>query len=376
MSSLFYPLFSLLVSVFLAALLLGCEPPQVPPPSPVPEAEDVRVAYATDNTLWVARTDGTDTLKITDSLQPTSCANFYLSPDGVWVAYQSGEEGLYVANTGNAEKRLMVEGVVGTVSWFPDSKGIVYTQGDEVYAVLLDKSSPPQVLASGGRKFLSPAWSPDGNYIAFLETVPGQDVLNVILIKSDGTSWHKLGSTARDEEGLVCPDVVSWSPDSTRFLVDYGEPAFMFYVSGGTPVQLGSGTSHSGHIWSPDGKTLAYRNESNQLWVVNADGSDDHVLIHAEVGDMAWSPLVETSTIAYSVHRDEGWRIETTETDDNSLTPLTTHVETPQEEVQWTPDGLQIIYEQNGGIWRVTPYDAAILMVAEKGVTPRAFAIR
>lgn len=339
------------------------------------------------------KTDGTDITLLARNLQPTECAPYYISPDGRWVAYQQAEDGLWVAPTAGGTPFLVNDGVVGSVSWFPDSSGVVYTRNDDVYAQWLDESQPPQALAVGGRRYLFPTWSPDGKYIAFLETTTAPDVFNVIIIQSDGTGWRTLGTTASSDpmQRSLCPDIVVWSPDSTRFLVDFGEPPFAFYVAGGSPVQMGAGPSPTNHEWSPDGRSLTYQDELKRLWLAKADGSDHRLLTDFPVSEAIWSP--QDSQIAFIAQRDEHTALEIIDVQTGETRSLTSGDDYMESNPLWTPDGAFLIFARHApqdqstsaepqalvsaGIWRV-PADgsAPAQRLALTGEAIQVFAIR
>ncbi|MEJ2558089.1 MAG: hypothetical protein P8186_18080 [Anaerolineae bacterium] len=358
-------IWAILLILATSLLVIGCQPPQVPDYEATPSPSAVRIAYLDGKSLNIMRTDGTDITLLARDLQPTECAPYYVSPDGHWIAYQQADDGLWVVPTGGEAPTKLNDGMVGSVSWFPDSSGVVYTLNDDVYAQWLDVSQPPQPLAAGGRRYLFPTWSPDGKYIAFLETTPDPKVFNAILIQSDGTGWRTLGSTApQSSERRLCPDIVAWSPDSTRFLVDFGEPAFAFYVTGGSPVQMGAGSAPTNHAWSPDGRNLTYQDELNRLWLAKADGSGQKLLTDFPVNHAVWSP--QDSQVAYIAHRADDATLEIVDVESGETRSLTAADNYMESSPHWTPDGNFIIFvrhtlhgqstadegQGSAGIWR------------------------
>lgn len=334
--------------------------------------------------------DGTNITLLARDLQPTECAPYYISPDGQWIAYQQAGDGLWLMPTTGGSPVVLSDVIAGSVSWFPDSSGVVYTRNDDVYAQWLDPSQPPQPLAVGGRRYLFPTWSPDGQYIAFLETTSDQDIFNVILIQSDGTGWRTLGATApQSSEKRLCPSIITWSPDSTRFLVDFGEPAFAFYVAGGSPVQMGSGPAPTKHAWSPDGRSLTYQDELNRLWLAKADGSEHRLLTDFPVSEAAWSP--QDSQVSYIAQHDDDVALEIVNVETGETRSLTSADNYIESNPRWTPDGALLIFARHiaqdqlssaegqvsAGIWHV-PADGSTSpqRLALSGDAVQVFAIR
>jgi Tol biopolymer transport system component len=366
----------------------GCQPPQVPEYETTPEPSAMRIAYLDGTNLKVMQLDGTNVVAVAHDLQPTQCAPYYISPSGRWVAYQQSDDGLWIVPTSGGDATMLSDGLAGSVSWFPDSSGIVYTLNDDVYAQWLDESRPAQPLAVGGRRYLFPSWSPDGKYIAFLETTDDPNIFNVILIQSDGTGWRTLGTTAPEpSEKRLCPDIISWSPDSTRFLVDFGEPAFAFYVSGGSPVQVGAGPSPTNHSWSPDGRSLTYRDELNRLWLTKADGSDQRMLTDFPATEAVWAPV--DRRVAYISHRDQDTALEIIDVETGDTRFLTSSDNYVESNPHWTPDARSLIFARSqtqegsegdsisAGIWRVSADGSASpQQLAPTGDSVQVFAVR
>jgi Tol biopolymer transport system component len=375
-------LWAALAILVVSLLTTGCEPPQVPTYEAPPLPSAVRIAYLDGEDLDLMQADGSDAILLARNLQPTECAPYYVSPDGQWIAYQQTDDGLWIASTDGRQPTMLNDKLIGSVSWFPDSSGVVYTLNDDVYVQWLDPSQPPRALAVGGRHYFFPTWSPDGKYIAFLETTTDSNVFNVILIQSDGTGWRTLGTTApQSSERRLCPDVIAWSPDSTRFLVDFGEPAFVFYVSGGSPVQVGAGAAPTHHVWSSDGRSLAYQDEAGRLWVTKADASERRQLTDFPVSYAVWSP--QNGQIAYVAQRGDDTALEIVNAETSESRPITNADSYVESSPRWTPDGAFLIFVrhtvqgQPAGIWRV-PIDgsSAPQRLALTGDAIQVFAIR
>jgi Tol biopolymer transport system component len=144
-------------------------------------------------------------------------------------------------------------------TWSPDDRSIAYqvpTMG--VGLARIDGSTPARVIShayGSGFAFAGPAWSPDGQRIAFFAGLDGRH--DVYSIAIDGTDERSVGATAADEYWPM------WSPDGTQFVferVGDGDNDIHFVIAdadGGnlrmlaTPLLAGMASS-----WSPDGKFL------------------------------------------------------------------------------------------------------------------------
>ena len=129
--------------------------------------------------------------------------NPVFSPDGKRIAFSAGGRGeahVYVINTDGSElRRLTDEPGPKFVSCFsPDGSRIAYISDPtgeddnyfDIYTMLVDGSNKQRLTFSGGA---SPAFSPDGRFIAFDTTCNG--VGHISRINADGTGLVQLTHT-------------------------------------------------------------------------------------------------------------------------------------------------------------------------------------
>jgi Tol biopolymer transport system component len=104
-----------------------------------------------------------------------------------------------------------------------------------------------------------PAFSPDGNQVAFAEIERGKGAGIYTTLIGGEKSLH-----VTDNPGDCCP---TWSPDGRQIaFARYSDEQMSFYVVsalGGTEHRLYSGPANAGRVdWSPDGSVLAFSERS------------------------------------------------------------------------------------------------------------------
>jgi TolB protein len=163
----------------------------------------------------------------------------------------------------------------------------------EIFKINVDGSGLTQ-LTTNSADDGNPVWSPDGTKIAFESYRDGQ--ADIYVMNADGTNQNRHTGHG-DFDGMP-----AWSPDGTKI-------AFVSHRTGGYRIYLmnADGTGHtqistqpySLHpAWSPDGSKIAFDAAGSDgwqnIWVMNADGSDEHV-VHNPSGTKdnwvrSWSP--------------------------------------------------------------------------------------
>jgi Tol biopolymer transport system component len=115
------------------------------------------------------------------------------------------------------------------VAWSPDGGSLAYSQHNGRFIMLVDVDAssgvpvfgPPTVLWMRGNNTgtygesecqgaQKPAWSPDGQYVAFVFSPPGYGGLEVCRIRTDGSELTCL-SSVQDKQWAVDPH---WNPQS------------------------------------------------------------------------------------------------------------------------------------------------------------------
>src|SRR6267142_2172581 len=133
------------------------------------------------------------------------CGRINAGPTTTRVGKMEGAQdrnpSLHLLNVSSGEtQEIEGQGLITSPCWSPDDKQFVYEAADSVRVFDIKEKSSRQI-AEG----TNPTWSPDGNWIAFL------DHDTYYAIHPSGTQRHVLFKSWHSASGL------SWSPDS-RFV--------------------------------------------------------------------------------------------------------------------------------------------------------------
>lgn len=177
------------------------------------------------------------------------------SPTGNWIAFVTGYYGQRIELVSPDGQRSMgvpgtsggIESETSSPTWAPDGAHLDYvfevsdpSRGPNgIYSIGIDGSDRHLVVQDGE----DPALSPDGSRLAYVKVTwqaPYGNRRDLFVANADGSEERRL----------------TWTPT-----LDENNPA-----------------------WSPDGRTIAFdtdRSEPGNLdvWVMNADGSDQHAVI-------------------------------------------------------------------------------------------------
>lgn len=210
------------------------------------------------------------------------------------------------------------------------------------------RSITPQPIIPPQPQDLAPAWSPDGQWIAYFHFNPEADTTN-----------YPTGLYLTDVSGQQRKRILNgraynpdWSPDGEMIVFDVGD-IFVIRKDGDNLVQLTHGGGHHFPSWSPDGNKIAYDiaiNDSAGIWIMKQDGTNKKKLWSGRNPD--WSPDNK-----HLVYEDIGG-IRSGQIDSLNFTVLAKS-ETGYRDPHWAPDGQRIAWvvqrDGIGEIWTMAP---------------------
>jgi Tol biopolymer transport system component len=251
-------------------------------------------------------------------------------------------------------------------AWSPDGRWIAYA-GETLYSdvdrnfrgiyVLPADGGHERALTRTGWDDLAPAWSPDGSKIAFVRDLWTKAFVVVVEVET-GASRRLAPALGVTPDSF--PQPPSWSPDGRRIAFtgasDRSSDIFVVNADGtGLRNLTRSPTAHDhGPAWSPDGRLITFVSNrrpkgligllSDDLYVVRANGDGMRRLTRTESEDER-SPTwsPDGREIAF-VRESHPTNVYVIHVDGNDLRRLTASAGSEVSGLAWSPDGLCVAY--------------------------------
>ena len=336
------------------------------------------------------------------------------SPDGREIAFariSDTDSGIYIVSAlGGPERKVLAThwkedapGLSWTrVDWSPDGRSLVFSDRehdndpDSLYLLTLATLSVQRLSSSSFQMGdLSPRFSPDGKWVAFIRDLTGADMIYVV---------PSAGGTARAvSTDSTFKDSIAWTVDGRSILfagtsgtllsrldVDDGRiERLQFGLNSSWPSIRGSRLAfaqtwenytvvsaslehpnrepvrnlltstrlEAGPQYSPDGKHITFESSRTgrfQVWIANSDGTDPRQLTNMDgtwTGTPRWSP--DGKFIAYDSRSKGDSDIYVVPADGGPPRAITTD---PSNEVvpSWSRDGRWIYFASDrSGRWEL-----------------------
>lgn len=237
--------------------------------------------------------------------------DYAFSPDGMQVAFsaqtRSYHAELFVMNADGSGLRQLTHdgGYASSPAWSPDGNTIAYARSTvqfnptDLYVIGAGGGASTPIATEWGVSEEQPSWSPDGARIAFTVFDPGGP-RSIVSMRLDGTDRIDLA------RGRVFNP--AWSPDgaSIAFFRRYDGASHIWTIApDGSGARGLVDTGTKGHVssplWSPDGSSIAFARspsgKRSSLWLIDAAGIRSPVRLAGWPGfsalPIAWQPVLE-----------------------------------------------------------------------------------
>jgi TolB protein len=275
----------------------------------LPGMATTQIAFISTRTnfkeVWLMDYDGASQRPVT-SLRSIALTPRW-SPDATRIAFTcyarsasgttSAQICVHSLETGKPVAFVRYRGTNSAPAWAPDSSKIIFMSsmhGDpELFMIDITGTNLKRITYSAGAD-TSPAWNPKtGQTIAFVSDRSG--IPQLYMMNADGSNVEKV--QLPDMGYVIDP---AWSPNGQLLAFSWRRPNgnYDIYVMDVASRQLVELTRDAGRnerpSWAPDGRHLVFestRTGSRQIWTMLADGSQPRQLTfegHNESPN--WSP--------------------------------------------------------------------------------------
>ena len=276
-------------------------------------AFSARIDSPTDGDIYTVDTDGQNLRRLTSA--PANEYSPSWSPDGSRIAFRSAPSSeaseqnpsdIAVVSLDDLKVALLThDAKLGNWSpaWSPDGEWIAYYSGGAgrsgLYLIRPDGSENHRIL-EGDAEY--PAWSPDGGHLAFMSlgfpAGPSSEAYDIYVVDADGRNLRQL-MRSPGEDGWP-----AWSHDGTRIAYSHmdqaGAEIHVMAADGQDEhviTDAGDGLAHDYPSWSPDDTAIAYsaypQADSSTaiggMFVMHPDGSGARLIMPDGVGPV-WRP--------------------------------------------------------------------------------------
>ncbi len=207
------------------------------------------------------------------------------SPDGKQVAFVrlmsvvAGEIYLLSVEGGEPERLTFSGEGISSLAWTPDGRELVFSSryGGKTRLLRVPVTGgTPQWIAASGNDALYPAFSRQGNRLAWSHTTDNTDIFRLALAETDAS--HRLTNLIASTAYEISP---RYAPDGKRIVFESNRSGsseiWVCGSEGENPICLTSfhGPLAGSPSWSPDGKQIAIdcRPEGNaDIYVFSSEG--------------------------------------------------------------------------------------------------------
>ena len=261
--------------------------------------------------IYLMAADGSDVRRVTFDFNAYSPK---WSPDGRRLVFEIPGSGIYATSddgegtTAIVRSSFAISGVGTPVepAWSPDGNSIAFVSRSfafgpasfssvsrDIYVADVNGERVTQLTNTPGAAEYAPSWSPDGKMIVYDRTVPATRG-DIWIMNADGSGQRELFATDENES------YPSFSPDGSKIVFsssrDGDSEIYVMDVTGeGLRKLTGNTYADWAPHWSADGSQIVFssdRSGNDEVFVMSADGTDEAALTDDDATDRspAWSP--------------------------------------------------------------------------------------